>query len=658
MGFRWAWLSVACAAAAALPYLGTLGAGFLGFDDPIFLLQQPVWTDPSPAALRDCFARPIWGSYHPLHQASYLVDRLAWGPVAWGVRLDQLLLHAACAAALVALARRLALPPLAAGLAGLAFALHPAHVENVAWISQRKDLLSGLFALGATLVWLGPRPHGVADRRAPLPGPGRIAATFALLLLGALAKSVAVVAVAWLLVLLLVRGQLRTGLPRLAPLLLLAVLALLVHHAAQRDVGAALARPPLLSHARFVLRTTGHYLGAAVVPTSVTPIHPGPGPFPEPADGLAALLVAAAAVLALRSWQQGDRRAAAWVLMFLLALAPTSGIVPLPAYVQDRYLFLPSVPLALGLGQAAAGWVRGRPERRRIATAVAAIALGGAAFATSRYAAAWTSDLALWSWAASRAPGDPTAQERLAHALLRRGRPEDVARAEELLRRALATDPRRLDANQRLAELLLARGDLAGARASLRAGLEASSNMAYWAGVQLVVLEIGQDDLAAAAAALEATRRRAPRQAHDLLAAEALLELAHGRPAEAAARWRAALEQVPGWRDGWARLALAERLAGRPEASAEAAGRAGDAAGAARAWLQLDAGDPGAAAATLAALPADDLEAELARARLDLARGDEPGARDRLRRMLARGDPWTRRRTLLEPTLRPLLALD
>src|SRR5690606_7715839 len=138
----------------------------------------------------------------PLHQLSYLVDRVLWGATPVGVRVTQVALHAACAGLVLLVARRLGLSPVAGACAGLAFAWHPAHVENVAWASQRKDLLSAAFTLGAVAAYLGPVGRGPDGAR-------RWALVLLCFTLGLLSKSVTVVALPILGALSLSLGRLR-----------------------------------------------------------------------------------------------------------------------------------------------------------------------------------------------------------------------------------------------------------------------------------------------------------------------------------------------------------------------------------------------------------------------------------------------------------------
>jgi len=90
--------------------------------------------------------------YYPLLHSAFWMEHRIWGDAVLGYHLTNVALHAASACLVVTIVRRLALP--GAWLAGLVFALHPVCVESVAWISEQKSALSGVFYLGAALAYL------------------------------------------------------------------------------------------------------------------------------------------------------------------------------------------------------------------------------------------------------------------------------------------------------------------------------------------------------------------------------------------------------------------------------------------------------------------------------------------------------------------------
>src|SRR5438552_3177301 len=132
------------------------------------LAYQPAWhggllwdddncTTPLELRSLDCLRR-IWfqpratAQYYPLIYTSYWVQQRVWGDSPSGYHLINLLLHIGCVVLVLKILRFLKIP--GAELAAIIFALHPVNVETVAWIAERKNTLSGIFALSATLFYL------------------------------------------------------------------------------------------------------------------------------------------------------------------------------------------------------------------------------------------------------------------------------------------------------------------------------------------------------------------------------------------------------------------------------------------------------------------------------------------------------------------------
>ena len=124
------------------------------------------------------------GHYWPLVYTSFWLEHKLWGFAPAGYHAVNVLLHAANTVLVLRLARRLAVP--GAWLVAAVFAVHPLHVESVAWIIERKDLLSGLFYLAAFLAWSASRTSRERGGQAALrPGAGAVVA-------GMLCKSIVV----------------------------------------------------------------------------------------------------------------------------------------------------------------------------------------------------------------------------------------------------------------------------------------------------------------------------------------------------------------------------------------------------------------------------------------------------------------------------------
>lgn len=633
----WLGVGLLAAVAATLPYLGALEFDLLHRDDARYIQAQRYWADPSLANLWDVVRRPVFISIAPVQLASYWLDRRLWGPRPLGLRVTQVALHAACAAAVVALARRAGLSRAGGAAAGLAFAWHPTHVEVVAWVAQRKDLLYLLLGLLALLAWLGPRPAALDDPGAPPPGPrGRLAAV-GLLGLALLSKVSAVVLGPWLVLASWGRGRVRADLTWLAVAAALTAALLWASFGLHAQAGAVSGGGPA-ERAALMARTYAWYALATVgaAPDSAAPAPPGAGGL---VAGLALLTAATGAAVA--AWRRGRRAPAVLLGWWAVALLPTSGVVPFTLFVQQRYLFAPTAAAALGLGLAVGSLGRAAPRRRWALLLVlgALLLLSGRRAAT--YALAWRDDATVWE-AAARAGPSPAVTEMLAHALLVRGRPEDLDRAAGLARQAIAAggdDAAR--SRLVLAEVHLARGEVEAARARLVEAAGSRVNTAHVAATRLATLALAADDLAEGERWLTVALAAAPAsdpEPHVLLGQ---LRLDQGRFDDAAGSLRRAAAIEPERTSTWAWLALAERGLGRPEAALEAARRAGPAGPGLEAQLALDRGDPAAAEAVLTG---DHPEARLARARLLRARGREVEAKAEVE-ALRRGapPPWLRR---------------
>src|SRR2546425_7472440 len=156
-------------------FLPTLQNQFVTWDDPTNFLDNPHYR-----GLGWTHLRWMWtthrGHYIPLTWMTLGLDYLLWGMNPFGYHLTSLLLHAANAVVFFLVGRRLltlALPgpserghalAISAGFAALVFAIHALRVESVAWVTERRDVLSGLFYLSAILVYLRACERGERGR--------------------------------------------------------------------------------------------------------------------------------------------------------------------------------------------------------------------------------------------------------------------------------------------------------------------------------------------------------------------------------------------------------------------------------------------------------------------------------------------------------------
>jgi len=141
------WALMLCATLVA--YLPALSGGLL-WDDSMHVTRADLRS--LHGLWRIWFDLGATQQYYPLLHSAFWLEHRIWGDAVLGYHLTNVALHAASACLVVMIVRRLSLP--GAWLAGFVFALHPVCVEAVAWISEQKSTLSGLFYLAAALTYL------------------------------------------------------------------------------------------------------------------------------------------------------------------------------------------------------------------------------------------------------------------------------------------------------------------------------------------------------------------------------------------------------------------------------------------------------------------------------------------------------------------------
>ena len=352
----------------------------------------------------------------------------------------------------------------------LLFAVHPLHVESVAWVSERKDVLSTLFWMLTILAYLRYRKQ---------PSPRRYLVVALAFGLGLMAKPMLVTLP---LVLLLLDywplGRVGNGKAAAVadklPLLLLALASCAVTLYAQAAGGAVgtLEKYPLGLRVANGLTSYARYIGKTFWPTNLAP------QYPYNADPSPWLIVASAILLAGLSWIV--IRAAAvrpylvvgW-LWFLGTLVPVIGLVQVGQQAMaDRYMYIPSIGLFVVVAWAVPDMLeRAVPQSRRrtivltVAMALVAVALVGSARIQTGY---WRNSRALFTHTVETAPGNVMAHVNLGVELQQMGL---VEQAIPHYRDALRADPAAIQPRVNLAAALVETGRLDDAIAEYREAL-------------------------------------------------------------------------------------------------------------------------------------------------------------------------------------------
>jgi protein O-mannosyl-transferase len=133
--------------AVFMAFMPCLKAGFLTWDDDKAILENYLVRNLSPTSVIGIFSTPILKTYTPLTQLFYGIEFKIFGQNPFIFHLNNLLLHLAVTLLIFLLAEKAGINVNAAGIAALLFGLHPMHVESVAWITERKDVLYAFFYL-------------------------------------------------------------------------------------------------------------------------------------------------------------------------------------------------------------------------------------------------------------------------------------------------------------------------------------------------------------------------------------------------------------------------------------------------------------------------------------------------------------------------------
>ena len=333
--------------------------GLVNLDDGPYITDNPLVMAESPwKALPACFTTFQQAMYAPLLWCSYALDAVLFraSPTStWGFHLTNVLLHAANAALFVLVLSRFCKNRFLVFVAAAVWAIHPLRVESVAWVTERKDVLSAFFALLATLAWL--------RCRCPVRPTARTTFFVLALLLHAaalLAKvSVAPLPAVWLLLevwplgrsdLSSLRATVRTAtrsIIALLPFFVLSLAAAALASAAHGDMGAIRAIP-LASRVASVPVHAAFYLLKTVLPLRLSPLYPDIALTLLRIIGSRFLLAALAAV-AFRLRRTVPAMALG-LLVFALFLFPASGIVRFGIQsIADRFTYLPALGLSLSL---------------------------------------------------------------------------------------------------------------------------------------------------------------------------------------------------------------------------------------------------------------------------------------------------------------------
>lgn len=418
-------LAAACALIAVAVYLPTLDNGFVNFDDHTYVSKNPHLRSPDIGFIKWAFGSLYPDNWLPLVMLSYGVDFAIWGLDPRGYHLTNALLHGLNVFLVMLLAAGLfkkVIPEngkvlIACALVGAVFGLHPLHVESVAWVTERKDVLYALFWLLSLIAYVKFTSAGKAGRRELYYG-----LCLCCFLLSLMSKPMAVTLPAVLLILdYYPLGRLASGgrlfkvvLYEKLPFYVLSVAGSVVTIIAQssggRDVVTEASALP--ERLWLAVRALGFYLEKFFLPLGLAPFYPRPVEIrPLDIDCIGSLLaVLFITAVCIRFIKKRPLLMAAWAY-FIITLLPTLGIVQVGYQAAaDRYMYLPMLGPLMLLGGGAV-WILKRPGGSgnvMVYPVLASIALLAVVMSllTVRQVRVWKDSFTLWNHVMRMYPED------------------------------------------------------------------------------------------------------------------------------------------------------------------------------------------------------------------------------------------------------------
>ena len=449
----------------------TLGHEFVNYDDELYVYENPIvqkgltWD-----GFRWALTYGGIGHWHPLTWLSHMLDCQWYGLQAGGHHFTNLLLHTASVILLFLVLRRMTGFLWRSAFVAAGFAIHPLRVESVAWVAERKDVLSAFFfmlTLGAYVRYVRRPPSMIRY--------GAVALCFAL---GLLSKNM-LVTMPFVLLLLdyWPLNRLSGFSPRILlrrvsekiPLFVLTIGSCVATALVPEKVSAGNSLFFTLRMENAVVSYVT-YVWQMIHPSGLACLYPNPTnylPFWQVAGALVLLLAITGAAWAFR-------RTHPWLvvgwLWYLGMMIPVIGIVQISYYAHaDRYTYLPQIGLYLMLTWAAADLCAGWRHRREALGGLFTIILVALIFCARTQTAYWRNSELLWTHTLACTADNYTAHNNLGEALFQKGKVDEAITQYQT---ALEIKPDYTDAHNNLGEALFQKGRVDEAIAQFQKVLE------------------------------------------------------------------------------------------------------------------------------------------------------------------------------------------
>jgi protein O-mannosyl-transferase len=474
---------------------------FINYDDPIYVTGNPhvqgglTWED-----FKWALTTSEGANWHPLTMLSHMLDCQVFGLKPWGHHLTSLLFHAANTLLLFLVLNRLTGARWRSFFVAALFGLHPLRVESVAWVAERKDVLSAFFWLltlksyTAYVEALRPAEASPPDSTSRSRGPGihlYYSLTLLCFILGLLSKPM-LVTLPFVLLLLdywplnrisNLKSEISNPRPwsRLVwektPFFILAAVSSAVTLIVQKHAGA-MARMAELTFAERVENAVisyARYLGKFLYPMNLAVFYPHPEQWPASIFSLAGLLLLGLCALAIMKRRQWPWLFVGW-FWFVGTLVPVIGLVQVGGQsIADRYTYLPLIGILIALTWGLCEASSRLPSRAYTLPGAAAIAVISCAVLTRRQIGWWQDSGTLFRHVIAATGDNHIAYFHLGDYLLSRG---DTDEAIRMYQSSIQTRPTFLEPHQNLGVALLSQARFEPASDQFREALRLKPDFA------------------------------------------------------------------------------------------------------------------------------------------------------------------------------------
>ena len=473
----------------------TLGHGFVNYDDGQYVYENPqVIHGLNLKGIEWAFTHNVMANWHPLTVMLHMLDCQLYGLNPGGHHLTNILLHTATAILLFLVLWRMTGFLWRSAFVAAVFAIHPLRVESVAWVSERKDVLSGLFfmlTVGAYVRYVQRQSRvggrGPSAQTNPPLDPRRSALDYCLVLLfftlGLMCKPM-LVTLPFVLLLLdywplnrvatVTDCRNHSQIPRRLvleklPLFGLAAAAGVATLFAQAEAIEPFERMPLSLRVGNASISYATYLGQMFWPSGLAFFYPLTAGSVGVAGVVLSLVVLAGISTGVFVLRRRSYLLTGW-MWYLIMLVPVIGIVQVGAQARaDRYTYLPQIGLYLLLTWAIADLCAGWRYRRVVLGGCATVILLALIFCARTQASYWRNSESLWTHTLACTSDNYVGQNGLGNALLKLGSVDEaIARAQK----ALQINPGYVEAYNSLGNALFKKGSMDEAIAHFQKALQ------------------------------------------------------------------------------------------------------------------------------------------------------------------------------------------